>query len=167
MDDKDRTGYLKDEYLFCMTQYEDFDRRSLTIKGWLATGAIAAFGLAANAQPKVAPLVLFSVAIVSLTFWVLETYWKMFQYGYQNRIRTLEAYFRNDPDILVKDPPPFQAFNAWFMTYVRDERLYQSENRPRPFWSRFFKLAIQPFICLPYAVLIILSAGGYFAMSGR
>jgi hypothetical protein len=35
-------GYLKDEYLLLQDQYEDFDRRTLTIKSWIGTGAFAA-----------------------------------------------------------------------------------------------------------------------------
>ena len=38
-------GYLKDEYLLLHDQYEDFDRRTLTIKGWVGTSAFAALSV--------------------------------------------------------------------------------------------------------------------------
>ena len=47
--DDQRRGYLRDEYLFLQGQYEDYDKRSLTIKGWVSTGAIAALALAFKA----------------------------------------------------------------------------------------------------------------------
>ena len=50
--DEDLRTALKDEYLLLQNQYEDFDRRSLTIKGWFGGGAAAAVhGLLA--QPAV------------------------------------------------------------------------------------------------------------------
>jgi hypothetical protein len=33
---------LKGEYILLQNLYEDFDRRSLAIKGWIAAGAVAA-----------------------------------------------------------------------------------------------------------------------------
>ena len=41
MDQQDR-GFLKDEYLKLQDLFEDFDRRSLTIKGWVSAGAAVA-----------------------------------------------------------------------------------------------------------------------------
>ena len=49
-------SFLKDEYIFLQGQYEDYDKRSLTIKGWVSTGAVTALALALN-NPSVAILI--------------------------------------------------------------------------------------------------------------
>ena len=46
LDEKERASYLKDEWLLLQNHYEDFDRRSLTIKGWVSTGATAGLAIA-------------------------------------------------------------------------------------------------------------------------
>ena len=43
--DDQRRNYLKEEYLFLQSQYEDYDKRSLQIKGWVSTGAAAGIAL--------------------------------------------------------------------------------------------------------------------------
>jgi len=98
MDDQERRAFLKDEYLFLQNQYEDFDRRSLTIKGWLSTGAIAAIALSFNSSYKDVYVVPILVASIAAVFWYLEAYWKLFQYALADRIRVIEAYFRSDSD---------------------------------------------------------------------
>jgi hypothetical protein len=45
LDETQRRNFLKDEYLLLQTQYESFDSRSLTIKGWTSTGALAALAV--------------------------------------------------------------------------------------------------------------------------
>ena len=161
--DEARRSYLKDEYLFLQAQYEDFDRRSLTIKGWFSGGAVAAFALTFNTPSPYTYFVPLSVLSIACVFWYLETYWKLFQYGLSDRIRVIEAYFRNDQDILVKSPDPFQIYNWWFRSYSRDEPIYDYERkgpnkRPRPRHQRFWQIAFQRFVCLPYVVFAVLSA---------
>jgi hypothetical protein len=46
MDEQTKVALLKDEYLTLQQFYEDFDKRILGIKGWSATIAIAAIGVA-------------------------------------------------------------------------------------------------------------------------
>src|SRR4051812_2684207 len=87
LDDQNRNSFLKDEYLLLQNLYEDFDRRSLTIKGWVAAGAIAALGLSFNISYSFAAIIPGFVVIISFIFWYLETKWKMFQYALTDRIR--------------------------------------------------------------------------------
>ncbi len=101
LDEKEKRSFLKDEYLLLQNQYEDFDRRSLTIKGWIGSGAAASLALSFNSTSRYAFLVPIFVAVIAAVFWYLEASWKMFQYALSDRIRIIEAYFREDPDILI------------------------------------------------------------------
>ena len=86
MTEEKRRDYLKEEYFFLQNQYEDYDRRSLQIKSWISTGAIAALALAFNAEHKVGGLVVpIIVATVVVVVWYLEAYWKLFQYALADR----------------------------------------------------------------------------------
>lgn len=127
MDDKERWAFLKDEYLFLQNQYEDFDRRSLTIKGWLSTGGIAAIAISFNSSYKDVYIIPIFVASIAAVFWYLECYWKLFRYALRDRIRVIEAYFRSDTDILVRNPEPFQIYDWWFRSYCKDEPIYKDE----------------------------------------
>ena len=37
------------------------------------------------------------VTVIALVFWYLEAKWKLFQHALADRIRVIEAYFRDDP----------------------------------------------------------------------
>lgn len=160
-----RHAYLKDEYLFLQSQYEDFDRRSLTIKGWFSGGAVAALALTFSVPQPYSGFLPITVASVAAVFWYLEAYWKLFQYALSDRIRIIEAHFRSDPDILVKDPVPFQIYNSWYRSYSRDEPIYEYERRWRPKSrsKRLRQVAFQRFVCLPYLVFILLGAMAWLA----
>jgi hypothetical protein len=77
--DPEFRAFLKDEYLLLQDQYEDFDRRTLTIKGWIGTGAFAALAVAFSSSYKCAYILPLLVAILADIFWYLEAYWKLFQ----------------------------------------------------------------------------------------
>src|SRR5262245_29330539 len=161
LSDEQRRSFLKDEYLFLQAQYEDYDKRSLQIKGWISSGAAAGLALAFNVTNKAAvwalPIIVASIVVI---IWYLEAHWKLFQYALADRIRVLEAYFRNDPEILAKNPDPFQIYHWWFRSYARDEPIYKYEeaHRPRPQSQRLFAAAFQTFVCLPYLPLLVLCA---------
>jgi hypothetical protein len=122
IEDKEYRGYLKDEYLLLQNQYEDYDRRSLTIKGWVGSGAAAAIALAFNISYPAALLIPIVVIVIAAVFWYLEAYWKVFQYALADRIRVIEAFFRNDAEILIQHPAPFQTYNFWFKSFANDEQ---------------------------------------------
>lgn len=165
IDDKERRGFLKDEYLFLQGQYEDFDRRSITIKGWITSGSIVGLALSIDKTYLVSIYVPVAMIIISLMIWYLEATWKLFQYALADRIRIIEAYFRNDQDIIVKNPDPFQIYNYWFRSYSNDEPIYEYErkrkniswNRPRSRTRRLMATAFQRFVHLPYSVIVFLS----------
>jgi len=159
LEEKEKRGFLKDEYLLLQNQYEDFDRRSLTIKGWIGSGAAASLALSFNSTNQYAFMVPIFVAVIAAVFWYLETCWKMVQYSLSDRIRIIEAYFRGDADILEQDPVPFQTYHAWFKSFAEDrpiypyERKYRSKSRN----ARFWEVARQGFVCALYAAIIALS----------
>jgi hypothetical protein len=159
LSDNDRRSLLKDEYLLLQNQYEDFDRRSLTIKGWVASGAAAALAISFSTSYRVSEMIPVFVTVIALVFWYLEAKWKLFQYALADRIRVIEAYFRDDPDKPEASPAPFQIFAAWYKSYAKDEPIYEYERpyRPRPLGSRLITAALQPFVSALYVAIFFLS----------
>ncbi|MBP7000853.1 hypothetical protein [Amaricoccus sp.] len=111
MDSEQRDSFLKDEYILLQNLYEDYDRRSITIKGWVASGAIVAIALGFNESYSLNYLIPIAVAIVTISIWYVETYWKMFQAALRPRIKVIEAHFRSDPYRIFPDPAPFQSYD--------------------------------------------------------
>ena len=108
-----KLGFLRDEYLLIQKQYEDFDTRIITIKGWSATVGLAAIGVGF----QYSKYLWLCAAGLGLTFWVLEAMWKSFQYNYGERIETLEEGFRSGDIDKIK---PFQIYASWFEAFQRE-----------------------------------------------
>ena len=135
---------LKAEYLLIQGQYEAFDQRALSMKA-LATpllGAGIAFGVKEDSSA-----VLLATILVAGSLWLLEAIWKGFQYSLTDRIKLLEAWFRGDTRIddrdIREDEPPFQIYTAWSEVYARERLGY------------ILSRMMAPFVCLPYAIVII------------
>ncbi len=135
---------LKAEYLLIQGQYEAFDQRALSMKA-LATpllGAGIAFGVKEDSSA-----VLLATILVAGSLWLLEAIWKGFQYSLTDRIKLLEAWFRGDTRIddrdIREDEPPFQIYTAWGEVYARERLCY------------ILSRMMAPFVCLPYAIVII------------
>lgn len=151
---------LRDEYLLLQSQYEDYDKRSITIKGWVSSGAVAALAIGINSDADNAEAIPLITAIVVGLVWYLEAHWKLFQYALSDRIRVLEAHFRGDEDILFKNPPPFQIYRWWFKSYSGDEPIYDYERqhgRPRRRTQRLILTAFQRFVFIPYLPIIAMA----------
>jgi hypothetical protein len=180
-DEKDRRELLKEEYFFLQGQYEDFDRRSLSIKGWISGGAAAALALGVNGTGDSPRYVAIIIIAITASVWWLEVTWKLFQGALRDRIRLIEAYFRSDEDIFDKRPSPLQIYHAWFRSFRHDDAIYpyemqpdqgnkdprrswlkrlqdRLETRPRSNVWRVARVAFQPFVMLPYAVIILIAA---------
>jgi hypothetical protein len=169
IDDRERRSLLKDEYLLLQNHYEDFDRRSLTIKGWIAAGAVTALAISFGSSFRYAWVLPILVAVLAAAFWYIEAYWKLFQSAIGDRIRIIEAYFRADSKILLdKVPTPFQAYHRFYRSYVFDEPLYwyeiEQNGRPRTRSKRLWRLARQSFVYQPYATIIVLSAAAFMIL---
>lgn len=150
---------LKSEYLLLQGQYEDYDSRSITIKGWVSSGAVAALALGLSSDNKLAIAIPIVTAIIVAMVWYLEAHWKLFQYALSDRIRILEAHFRGDKEILIKDPEPFQVYHWWFKSYKYDEPIYEYERalgRPRSRSQRLIQAAFQRFVFIPHLPIILM-----------
>jgi hypothetical protein len=101
-----KVNLLRDEYLLIQKQYEDFDGRIMTIKGWSATVGFAAIG-AGFQYTKYLWLV---AAGICATFWILEAIWKTLQYCYSERIKWLERAFETGR---FNEIQPFQIYTEW------------------------------------------------------
>ena len=139
MTEEQKICFLKDEYLKLQDGSEDFDRRSLTIKGWISAGAIAAIAIGLDPGKTGGESIWLVVMISAACFWYLEAKWKLFQYALSDRIRMIEAHFRGDQDILIKELYPFQIYNWWSKTHQYDMPIYPYEGdfRPKDYWKRF------------------------------
>ncbi|MCZ8119214.1 MAG: hypothetical protein O9295_14425 [Microcystis sp. LE18-22.4A] len=156
-----KNSFLKDEYFKLQDQYEDYDRRALQIKGWISAGSIAGFAIEINSKTYNSPTLLI-IATISLCFWYLESMWKMFQYSIIDRIRIIEAHFRNDQEILIKNPAPLQIYNWWFRSFSKDEPIYSYEkHRPRSKLIRLWAAGKQTFVHLPYSLIILICIALY------
>jgi hypothetical protein len=116
MDESVKISLLKDEYLLIQKQYEDFDTRIMTIKGWSATVGLVALGTGFQYSRF---LWLFA-ALASLLFWILEAIWKSFQYNYSNRIQRIERAFATEEFHSIQ---PLQIFHAWLESFRSGSQL--------------------------------------------
>jgi hypothetical protein len=151
MDDTQRAAFLKDEYLLLQNQYEDSDRRSLTIKGWISAAAVAGVALGLDKSKNPDGEIWIIVAVIAACIWYLEGRWKTFQYANRGRIELIERYFRDSGEMATVPPAPFQMYASWFETYVSESRL-----------RRRFGAMRQDFVFLPYLPIIAICVFFYF-----
>ncbi|PSJ39464.1 hypothetical protein [Allosphingosinicella deserti] len=132
---------LRAEYLLIQAQYEAYDQRALTLKGF-ATPLLGA-GLAVGVGGEDS-LVLLGTAFVAAALWLLEAMWKSFQYCFAARIEAIEAWYLGEGD---EHFPPFQIFTEW-------GRAWRSHYRT---WRALPPILRLGFVALPYAVVIAFS----------
>ena len=83
--------FLRQEYFQLQKAVEDFDQRSLTMKGWSVTASMAAIGAAFT---QATPTLFLLASASAFLFWVIEALWKSFQQAYYPRIRKIEDFMR-------------------------------------------------------------------------
>lgn len=127
MTPEQRQSFLKDEYFKLQDYYEDYDKRSLTIKSWISVGAAAAIAIGLDPTKNGNGILWIIISAIAPCFWYLEIQWKLFQYALSDRIRIIEAHFRREKDILVRDPPPLQIFHSWFKSHKYDRPIFEYE----------------------------------------
>jgi hypothetical protein len=91
--------------------------------------------------------------MVAGCLWALETLWKTFQYCLTDRMIALESYFRSPEQ--KDDFKPYQIFTSWGQVFERDKgNLKLLRQR-----------AMQPFVLLPYAPMMLAGIAIIVAMS--
>ena len=134
---------LRAEYLLLQNLYEDYDKRALSLKA--IAGPLLGAGVAAGLKEASAAILVATIA-VALSLWLLEALWKSFQYCLVAQIERLEAWFRGDGRAELA---PFQIYTAWSQSWPQRRRL-----------GSVASIFVQPFVALPYAVLIVLAGIG-------
>lgn len=132
---------LEEEYKLLISRWEDFDRRALSIKGWVTAGAVVA---TITLRPETPPMLIIFAATIILTAWFMEAIWKSWQHANAPRIMAIERYFRGENDFPIR---PFQMQSSWVETNGKTFSL-------RLAFREMFRL----FVCLPYLVFVALFA---------
>lgn len=146
-----KDAFLKDEYLKLQDIYEDFDKRSLTIKSWTTTVCLG--GIALGFDKNLIPICAFS-SMIAFLFWWLEAKWKTFQYSNSLRIKQIEAYFRGEKQDII----PLQIYTTWFSSYMHDEKLNDTSNsgNKRSPGQKTFQNAQLSLVYTPYLYIILI-----------
>ena len=84
--EQQKVNLLEKEYFHLQTLVESFDAKSLTIKAWSVSLAIAV--LSSGAFSKTINVFLYA-AMAALLFWLIEAYWKTFQNANYKRMYLL------------------------------------------------------------------------------
>jgi hypothetical protein len=135
---------LRAEYLLLQNMYEDYDKRALSLKA--IAGPLLGAGVAAGLREGGDAILVATIA-VALSLWLLEAIWKSFQYCLVARIELLEAWFRTENGAAVI--APFQIYAAWSESWPQRRRL-----------GSIAGIFVQPFVALPYVVLVSVAAVG-------
>lgn len=131
--------FLKEEYFFLQKTYEDFDSKSITIKTWSISGSLVLIGAGFSEKGSAE---LFCIgATASLFFWIIEAYWKGFQYAFLERIIKIEVYFTTIEKSFL---PPLQISTDW-------KHNWRTVGRRRV----WMKIIWWPTVMLPHLVLFI------------
>jgi hypothetical protein len=137
---------LKEEYFYLQKQCDEFDSRALTIKSWSVTVCISGIvaGLINNK-----PEIYIATAISAILFWLIEWYWKVFQYISYIRAIKIERYFNNKLDTKDKFRIP-DVSGSWNYNYST------IKNKTR--WKILFRMQV----VLPYLIMAVSSILLYF-----
>lgn len=142
MNQADKDALLKDEYLHIQSMIESFDGRMLTIKAWSVSFSLAAFG---GAFATNAPEVLLIASLSAMMFWLIEGFWKTFQYAHYNRAIKIERYFAGEPDEIY----PMQIGSSWQKQWKRGGK------------RRLLRMMMWPHVYLPHGVVFLLGIAVY------
>ncbi|MCE6073837.1 hypothetical protein [Agrobacterium vitis] len=103
----DDSKRLEEEYKFLVNRWDDYDRRALTIKGWVSAGALIGV---INIKPDTSHYIIITGLAIVISAWFNEAIWKSWQHANQHRIHLLERYFRGED---TPDLKPFQVHKSW------------------------------------------------------
>lgn len=136
MEQQQKLTLLEREYFHLQTLVENFDAKSLTIKAWSVSLAIAVLSSGAFSNTI---NVLVYAAMASFLFWLIEAYWKTFQNANYKRIRDIENYLNGNAD----DIDCFQIGTSWSNEYNQLGR------------KQFYTALFWPHVVLPHGIMCI------------
>lgn len=134
--EQQKVNLLEKEYFHLQTLVESFDAKSLTIKAWSVSLAIAV--LSSGAFSKTINVFLYA-AMAALLFWLIEAYWKTFQNANYKRIREIEDYLNGTQ----QEIDCLQICTSWSKEYNVLGR--------RQFYTSLF----WPHVVLPHGIMFI------------
>ncbi len=138
---------LWDEYQLIYSVYESFDQQLLTLKGWSVSIGIAAL-IAAYTKPvsSYGRTGILIAAFSAIPFWLTETFWKLFQRTYLDRLLQIEECFKNN----IVDCEHAQIVTAWQDSFSSSK------------WPYWFEGAFDLHVLFPHFAL--LTAGIFLAV---
>lgn len=144
IEEKDVKKVLIDEYMKLVDVIQSYDVHFLNMKAWGVTlaGVVLSVGVA---QDNV--LVLIASFILSLSFWVTESWYKMIQNGHMQRAREIENALHSNELVSIKYPRILGSY------------LEKSEkNRNERKWLRmmFYSQVMYPHVFLSLLTVILL-----------
>lgn len=126
---------LKEEYFKLIDIIYDFDKKSLYIKS-IGTPICATPIGVAFMESQVGLFIL--SAFIAVAFWLIEAYWKAFQYMHYDRLDKIEKFFSGSRDI-----SPLQISTSWYNNWkAKNDRIFK-------------RSLMRKHVCLPYLVIIL------------
>lgn len=130
---------LKEEYFYLQKVIDDFDSKSMLIKSWSITYSLTAIGLAVFNKSIGILIVAF---LSGICFWIVESFWKSFQFMNYKRIYDIENAISGNGNT---DIFPLQISSAWISEWKRSKK--------KKVINFFFK----PYVALPHLLVCIVS----------
>jgi len=130
---------LRDEYMKLQDVVEQFDERALQIKGWSVTVSLAgmAAAIVADIDAGDKALAFFLAGVGAAAFWLIEFFWKCFQWTFFHRIDQIEQAFATQR---VDEVPPLQIRTVFHDNFKKDI-------------GRNLAKAFKPWLMLPHALI--------------
>ena len=136
MEESKLNELLAQEYIHIQTVIDAFDEKALTIKAWSISFSLTALGVSYAIKT---PAILVIASLSALLFWLLEGYWKTFQYMHYQRSGEIEKHFNCSKPIKA----PMQIGSVWFSQWEKHRK------------KRYFKVLLFPHVALPHLAVAI------------
>jgi hypothetical protein len=142
--DADKLRLFEAEYFKLQDIVETFDERTLQIKGWSVTVSLAAIisAYASEAAKGHEFVIIYVAAMSALSFWIIEFFWKCFQWTLILRVDEIEAFMRGEAACTL----PLQIRSSW-------TRNFKAEVKRSVLAAKFLK----PSLALPHALIMFLA----------
>jgi len=127
---------LQEEYFYLQKSVDEYDKKSLTIKGWSITFSLA---ILVGAFVKCNEILLLISSFSALLFWIIDWYWKQFQNANYARLFDIERFISGRE---IKDFRYLNVTGSWFASFKSNTK------------SKKVKLFFLPQTHLPYSIIL-------------